>query len=255
MDSKGWIKVYRGWLDNPVLWADSDHIAIWMYLLKMAQYTEQPGFFKGEPITIKPGQLITGRKAISTATKCNESKIYRVLKKFENAQLIEQQTSNKCSLISILKPTDNSESEQQNEQQMNNNRTTSEQQVNTNKDIDIYKNNYLDISNDMSIVEQDSTPDIKTLVGATTMVMDALSEIPEFNNDNLTAAVMEWLKYLNTKGCIEFGAEKLLAEIYDEESCFRHYGAENAIKAIRIAIAKDTFVLDCYQSLTEPNWG
>lgn len=48
-------------------------------------------------------------------------------------QQIEQQTSTKNRLITIINWNEYQQSEQQIEQQVNSNRTTSEQQVNTNK--------------------------------------------------------------------------------------------------------------------------
>ena len=30
---QGWVKFYRGWLDNPYISKDGEHMAIWMYLM------------------------------------------------------------------------------------------------------------------------------------------------------------------------------------------------------------------------------
>jgi hypothetical protein len=91
--------------------------------------------FGGERIKLQPGQLITGRKKISSTLKVSESKVQRILKRFEIEQQIEQQSSNKNRLISILGWDKYQHVEQQNEQPVNNNRTTTEQQVNTNKNL------------------------------------------------------------------------------------------------------------------------
>ncbi|MPW26241.1 hypothetical protein GC105_10620 [Alkalibaculum sp. M08DMB] len=91
--------------------------------------------FKGERITLQPGQLLAGRKSIASFLKVNENKVQRMLKSFEIEQQIKQQTSNQNRLISILNWTLYQSSEQQSEQQVNNKRTTSEQQVNTNKNV------------------------------------------------------------------------------------------------------------------------
>ena len=82
---------------------------------------------------MKPGQLITGRKVLSSELKIDENKVTRILKTFENEQQIEQQTSNKNRLITIVSWDVYQKGEQQNNQQVNNKRTTDEQQVNTNK--------------------------------------------------------------------------------------------------------------------------
>lgn len=126
---QGWVSVHRKMLDNPVVFKDADHVAVWMYLLLNATHKECQVLFKGEKITLLPGQLITGRKAISDKLKISDSKVHRILKLFEIEQQIEQQTSNKNRLISIKNWDKYQFSEQQDEQQVNNNRTTSEQQT------------------------------------------------------------------------------------------------------------------------------
>ena len=91
--------------------------------------------FKGKRITLSSGQLITGRDSISKTTKVSSSKVQRILKKLEIEHQIEQQTGNKNRLITISKWEEYQENEQQYEQQLNNNRTTTEQQLNTNKNV------------------------------------------------------------------------------------------------------------------------
>ena len=132
---EGWIKLYRQVLDNPIVCKDSDHIAVWMYILLNATHKEYPAVFSGKKIIMQPGQLITGRKTIAEKFNIDESKVQRILKRFENEQQIEQQNGNKNRLISVLSWSDYQVSEQQNEQQVNNNCTTTEQQVNTNKNV------------------------------------------------------------------------------------------------------------------------
>lgn len=131
----GWIKLHRKILDNPTVCQNPDFLAVWIYLLLNATHSEIKVIFNGNEISLMPGQLITGRKTISEIMKVEESKVQRILKKLENAHQIEQQTSTKNRLITILNWESYQQSEQQNEQQVNNKRTTSEQQVNTNKNV------------------------------------------------------------------------------------------------------------------------
>ena len=71
--------------------------------------------------------MITGRKSIGEKFNINENKIQRILKKFENQHQIEQQMSNKNRLITI---------KNWGQYQISDNQTTTtEQQVNTNKNI------------------------------------------------------------------------------------------------------------------------
>lgn len=137
---EGWIKLYRKILDNPINCKDSDYFSVWIYLLLNATHTEYDTVFRGERITLKSGQLITGRKAIAEKFKIDENKVQRILKTLEKQHQIEQQTSNQNRLISILNWNEYQEERHQTEQQVNNERTTSEQRVNTNKNDNNIKN-------------------------------------------------------------------------------------------------------------------
>ena len=147
---EGWIKLHRKILENPIICKDSDYLSVWMYLLLNATHKEIPALFKGEKIILKPGQLITGRKSIASKLKISESKIYRIINEYKSEHQIEQQTSNKNSLITILNWDKYQHLEQQNETQMNNKRTTTEQQVNTNKNVkNVINNNLFNFNNNM----------------------------------------------------------------------------------------------------------
>jgi hypothetical protein len=126
MDNKGWIKLHRKVLDNPVVCRDAEHLAVWVYLLLEATHENIDKMFAGRRTTLKPGELITGRKVISVKLNISESKVQRILKRFEIEQQIEQQTSTTSRRISIQNWNDY----QEHEQEVNNNRTTSEQRVN-----------------------------------------------------------------------------------------------------------------------------
>ena len=145
----GYVKIYRKMLDNPVVCKDSDYLAVWIYLLLSAAHEGYQVIFKGEKITLKPGQLITGRKSISQKLKIDESKIQRILSLYENEQQIDQRTTNQNRLISILRWDEYQNNEQQNEIQMNNQRTTSGQPVNTNKNVEKGKNEKENIYNSL----------------------------------------------------------------------------------------------------------
>ena len=55
---EGWIKLHRKILDNPIVMKDSEHLAVWIYLLLNATHKDYDVLFEGKRITLKPGQLI-----------------------------------------------------------------------------------------------------------------------------------------------------------------------------------------------------
>lgn len=136
-ESSGWVKLYRQTLDNPIVCKDTETFAVWCYLLLMAAHKQRKVLFNNGVVELDEGQLITGRKTISEKFYISESKVQRILKLLESEHQIEQQTSSKNRLISIVNWHKYQASEHQSEQQVNNERTTSEQQVNTYKNIRI----------------------------------------------------------------------------------------------------------------------
>ena len=138
---EGWISLYRKALDNPIVCKDSDYFSVWVYLLLNATHKEYPALFKGKKIMLQPGQLITGRKSIAEKFNISESKVTRILESLKNEQQIEQQSSNKNRLISIVNWSKYQNIEQQTGQQEDNNRTTIGQQVDTNNNVNNVNNN------------------------------------------------------------------------------------------------------------------
>lgn len=100
--------------------------------------------FNGQEIELNSGEFVTGRDAITkelnegvnVAQQVNSGTVWRWLKKFEKEQMLNIKSTTKYSVISII----NWDGYQSNEQQVNNERTTDEQQVNTNKNYKNYKN-------------------------------------------------------------------------------------------------------------------
>ena len=129
----GYVKIYRKLLDNPIITKDADYLAVWIYLLLNATHKEIDALFKGKRITLQPGQLITGSKAISRKLKINYVKVFRIISEYESEHQIEKQKSNKNTLISIVNWQDYQINEKQNEIQMKFKCNSNEIQVKTNK--------------------------------------------------------------------------------------------------------------------------
>lgn len=143
--NNGYVKIHRKLLNNPIVMKDCEHLAVWVYLLLNATHQDRNVLFKGKKIIIGPGQLITGRKSISSELQISESKVQRILNFFETEHQIEQQTSNKNRVITLTNWHKYQDNEHQIEQQLNNNRTTTEQQLNTNnndKNVNNVRNIY-----------------------------------------------------------------------------------------------------------------
>ena len=151
-DNNGWVKLHRKMLDNPVVMKDSDHLAVWVYLLLNATHAEYPALFKSKKIMLQPGQLITGCVSIGNQLSISESKVRRTLNDFISDGQIDRQTSNKNSLITVLNWDLYQTYDGQSDIQVTDNRRTSDGQVTTNKKIKKIKK----VKEDKEIIYSDS---------------------------------------------------------------------------------------------------
>jgi len=137
--SEGWVKIPRKILEQP-FFKKAKYVQVWVYLVLSANHQDKKTIFNFQTITIKKGQLLTGRDKISEKTGIHRSSIERILKYLENEHLIEQQKNNKFRLITIKDFNDEEKNEQQNEQPVSIQRATNEQPVSTNKNEENDKN-------------------------------------------------------------------------------------------------------------------
>ena len=99
------------WFTNP------NTLMVWIYLLTNAQY--QDGSYRG--VELKRGQLLTGRRKLSEKLGLTERQIRTCLKHLESTNEIAIESTNKNSLITIIKYAfyqgGESENDQQSDQQ------------------------------------------------------------------------------------------------------------------------------------------
>ncbi len=98
---EGWICLHRKLLDNPIA-TSPDHIAVWTTLLLLAQHKESRFCHGGTWVTLKAGQLLTGRKSLSGQVGVKQTKLERILDNLESGQQIRQQKTNKFRIITIV---------------------------------------------------------------------------------------------------------------------------------------------------------
>lgn len=137
MENMGWVKLHRQLL-NSQYGNNLELMGLFSSLLLMANHKTG---YTPDGTKIKPGQLMTSHVKLAAVFKTNRTTLRRKLEKLENAQQIKQQTSSKNTIITITNWHKYQASEQDNEHQANIKRTSSEHQVNTNKNDNNNKNN------------------------------------------------------------------------------------------------------------------
>ena len=129
----GWLKLYRSILDSAVF-QDAEILKVWIWLICNVAFEQHDTICYGKVITIKPGQIATGRKKIAQCTDLNENKVYRALTTLKSLGNIEIKATNKYSIITVVnwdKYQDENVKRTSSEQQNNSRTTTGEQQNNS----------------------------------------------------------------------------------------------------------------------------
>jgi len=93
----GYIKLHRKMLDWE--WhSEPNTFSVFMHLLLLARFDS--GNWKG--VHLEPGQLITGRKALSQMTGISEQGIRTCLERLKSTNEITIKSTNKFSVITIV---------------------------------------------------------------------------------------------------------------------------------------------------------
>lgn len=126
----GWIKLHRKTLESSIF--DNPHLLkMWMWCLLKASHKSYKQLVGLEEIELNEGQFITGRHKGSVELKVNPSTWYKHLKLLESMSMIDINSNNKMTVVSIV----NWGLYQGNGLESNNEITTNEQQNNTNKNV------------------------------------------------------------------------------------------------------------------------
>ena len=128
---EGWIKTYRELIDHWI-WQNDKYLKGWLWFLFHANHSECKILIGSEFIEIKRGEFITSISKICKATGMTMQVTRTFLNLLEKDKMINKQTTNKLTKISICKY-----EYYQGEQQINNKRynkqITHAQQTRNNK--------------------------------------------------------------------------------------------------------------------------
>ena len=97
----GYIKLHRQMMSHPK-YKDSHHVHLWVHILMKAAFSPVDVDWKGKTVRLEPGQFTAGRKQLSDETGISEQRIKTALRRFISDSQINQQTSNKCSMFTVL---------------------------------------------------------------------------------------------------------------------------------------------------------
>ena len=140
---EGFIKLYHKFIDTSFYkYPNCAHLAL--HLLLSANWQDNKTIWNRKEMTIKRGQLITGRLSLSQATGISEQSIRTCLRILGGAGFISQKSTNKSTIITICKYND-----YQNipTSKLTNQQPTNNQPVTTIEDVKEVKNTSLQRQN------------------------------------------------------------------------------------------------------------
>lgn len=127
--------LHRKLLINPIF-KNHKLLQTFLYCLLSASHKQREQIIGDSIVALEPGQLVTGRHAISAATGLSEQNIRTALNKLEVVGILTIKPTNKYSIISIT----NWDMYQQTNQQVTSKQPASNQQVTTNNNVNNEKN-------------------------------------------------------------------------------------------------------------------
>ena len=142
--AKGWVKFYRALLEHGI-WKNPNLWRVASYCILKASHAEHQQMVGYQPVTIKPGQLIFGRKEAAKQTGLSEMQVRTSLKHLEKTfYFLTIKATKRFSIITICnwdtyQGVEVSNNQKPN-QQVTNEQPTGNQQVTTNKNVKNVKN-------------------------------------------------------------------------------------------------------------------
>jgi len=125
-----------------------EYLKAWIQMLFDATHQDYEVLVGNQLVRLKRGQFIFGRKAFSKKTGLSERSVRTLINRLKKSQMIDQQTTNKFSIISIL----NYDDYQTGVHQTSSKRPTGDQQATTNNNNN--NNNNISAAPELLEVEQ-----------------------------------------------------------------------------------------------------
>ncbi len=132
---QGYIKLHRKLLNNPIF-KNYKLLQTFLYCTLSASHKEHELLVGESLVKLLPGQLVTGRKAISSGTGLSEQNVRTALVTLQKLSILTIKPTTKYSIISIS----NWDAHQLDNQQPTNSQPTTNQPLTTNKNVNNGKN-------------------------------------------------------------------------------------------------------------------
>lgn len=102
MQNQGFVKLYRKILDSDIKHFGATGIGFMTYCLLKANHKDNKWYDGTKYVEIKRGQFVTSSLELARSLKLGRQVVRRVLKRFEELQMITTNPTNKYTLITIV---------------------------------------------------------------------------------------------------------------------------------------------------------
>lgn len=99
--SEGWFTLHRGWRDNPVFRGEFSRADAWVWLIENACWKPTRHDVKGKTIMLDRGQLCASRERLAEVWGWSPSAVERFLTRLKTEQMIERETGQGKSVLTI----------------------------------------------------------------------------------------------------------------------------------------------------------
>ena len=99
--NRGYVKVWRKIEDSGIM-GNADLCQMLMYLMLKATHKTIKVAVGAQIVTLRPGQFFAGRRQLASALNSTEQKVRTCLKSLEKCGIINQQSTSKGSIISLI---------------------------------------------------------------------------------------------------------------------------------------------------------
>jgi len=99
--NRGYVKLWRKTIDSGLL-QNAPALQVFTYCLLKASHKHSKMLVGTTPVTVEPGQVVTGRLAIAKECKLSEQNVRTALKLLENLEIVTIKSTNKFSVVSFV---------------------------------------------------------------------------------------------------------------------------------------------------------
>lgn len=190
MSSKGFTKSYRSkW--THLVFRNLLEAGIWAWLCDTAAWENTKVKFNGDIISLKRGQLVTSVKFISTGFNISERATRTLLQNLEKEQMIDKQTTNRMTIITICNYEKYQTFEKASDELTDKQPTNSRQTADNNNKEDKEDNNYKETNNSIDPLQKIKVPNPPP--------EDWIKESINFKNWNRNIAINVWNNFATSR--------------------------------------------------------